>query len=99
MWYPEEDERSLSGMFDHCTLEALLMRWVKRDRWKAGIAIAGMLLLLVFMVSVQVSGVDAHERASGLSTPGTVTVQVTPTEDVTVTTLNKEKLATGSRSA
>src|SRR6266700_1115277 len=42
---------------------------------------------------VQVSTASAHERASGLTGPGTVTVQATPTEDTTVTTLNKEKLA------
>jgi hypothetical protein len=90
MWHFEENERSLSGMFDHCTLEALLMYWLKKDMLKVSIAIAGILLL---MVSVQVSGVDVHERASGLATPGTVMVQMTPTEDATITTLNKVKLA------
>jgi hypothetical protein len=57
------------------------------------IAIAGMVLLLVLIVNVQVCGVDAHERASGLATPGTVTVRMTPTEDATNTTLNKVKFA------
>src|SRR5947209_19219422 len=93
MWYPEGNERSLSRMFNHCTGEALCMRWLKRDRWKAGIAIAGMLLLLVLMVWVPVSAAGAHEEALGLATPGTGTTQETPTEDATVTTLNKEKLA------
>ncbi len=60
---------------------------------KAGIALAGMLLLLVFMVWVPVSAANAHEVTSGLATPGTVTVQATLTEDATVATLNKEKLA------
>ena len=80
-------------MFNHCTVEVLLMRWLKRKMWKAGIAITGMLLLLVLMISVPVSTVEADEGTSGLVTPGTVTVQATPTEDATVTTLNKEKLA------
>ena len=62
------------------------MRWIKRDRWKAGIALAGMLLVL--MVWVPVSAAGAYEGASV-----TGTVQATPTEDATVTALNKEKLA------
>src|SRR5438132_13785636 len=72
-------------------VEALTMRRRKRDLWKAGIAIAGTLLLLVFIVWMPVSAVDVHE-VSGLATPGTVTVQATPTIDATVTALNKEKL-------
>ena len=68
------------------------MRWLKRDIWKAGIAVAGMLLLLVLMVWTTVSAAGAHEIASGLAEPVTVTVQATPTEDATVTALNKEKL-------
>jgi hypothetical protein len=54
------------------------MRWLKRETWKAGIAIAGMLLLLVLVVWVPVSAAGAHERASGLATPVTGTVQATP---------------------
>ena len=68
------------------------MRWLKRDRWKAGIAIAGMLLLLILMVWVPVSAAGAYEGASGLATPVAGTVQATPTEDATMTALNKEKL-------
>ena len=68
------------------------MHWLKRDMWKAGIAIAGLLLLLALMVWVPVSAVGAYERASGLATPVTGTVQATPTLDATVTELNKEKL-------
>jgi Pentapeptide repeats (8 copies) len=92
MWYPEENERSLSWMFDHCTLEALLMYWLKRDMRKAGIAIASMLLLLVLMTWVPVSAVGAYEGTSGLAMSGMGTAQTTPTEDATVSALNKEKL-------
>ncbi|HZU02195.1 MAG TPA: pentapeptide repeat-containing protein [Ktedonobacteraceae bacterium] len=69
------------------------MRWLKRERWKAGIALVGMLLLLVLIVWVPVPSAGAYEGASGLATPGTATAQATPTEDATVTALNKEKLA------
>ncbi len=69
------------------------MRWLKRDRWKAGIALAGMLLLLVLMVWVPVSAAGAYEEVSGLAAPVTGTVQATPTVDATVAALNKEKLA------
>ena len=69
------------------------MSWLKREKWKAGIALAGMLLLLVLMVWIPVSAVGAYEGASGLAGPRMATVQATPTEDATVTALNKEKLA------
>jgi uncharacterized protein YjbI with pentapeptide repeats len=69
------------------------MRWLKRDIWKAGIALVGMLLLLVLMVWVPASAADAYKGASGLATPILGTVQATPTIDATVTELNKEKLA------
>src|SRR2546421_1055138 len=69
----------------------MLMRWLKRDMWKAGIA--GMVLLLVLTVWIPVSAAGAYEGASGLAGPGTDTVQATPTQDATVTVLNKEKLA------
>ncbi len=68
------------------------MCWLKRDRWKAGIAIVGVLILLVLMVWIPVSAARTYERTSGLATPTTGTVQATPTVDVTVTALNKEKL-------
>src|SRR5450755_1416884 len=69
------------------------MRWLKRNRWKAGIAVAGMLLCLILMVWVPVSAAGAYEGVSGLAASVTMTVQATPTEDATVTALNKEKLA------
>jgi hypothetical protein len=69
------------------------MRWLKRDIWKAGIAITGMLLLLMLITWVPVSAASMYEGTSGSSTPGTATMQATPTEDATVTALNKEKLA------
>ncbi|MDQ6661800.1 MAG: pentapeptide repeat-containing protein [Chloroflexota bacterium] len=68
------------------------MLWLKRDRWKAGIAVAGMLLLLVLMVWVPVSAVGTDEGALGLAMPVMGTVQATPTEDATITALNKAKL-------
>ncbi len=69
------------------------MRWLKRDRWKAGIALTGILLLLVLMVWVPVSAAGTYEEVSGLAATVTGTVQATPTEDATVTALDKEKLA------
>jgi len=79
-------------MFNHCTVEALRMRWLKRDRWKAGIAFVGVLLLLVFIVCVPVSAAGAYEGASRLATSAMGTVQATPTVDATVTALSKEQL-------
>ena len=68
------------------------MRWPKREIWKAGIALAGMLLLLILMVWVPMSAVGADEGASGPATPTTGTMQATPTVDATMTALNKQKL-------
>jgi len=65
------------------------MCWLKRDMWRVGIALAGMLLLLVLMVWVPVS-VGAYQGASGLATP--IMGTATPTVDATVTALSKEKL-------
>src|SRR6266487_5169447 len=69
------------------------MRRLKRGRWRSSIAIVGILFLLILMVWVPASATGAGERASGLATSVTGTVQMTPTEDATVTLLNKEKLA------
>ena len=68
------------------------MCWLKRGMWKAGIAIAGMLLLLVLMVWIPVSAVGAYEGASGFATPGTGTVQATSTVDLTVTAVVQDQL-------
>ena len=46
------------------------MHWLKRDIWKAGIAVAGLLIILVFMVWVPVSYVGAYEGTSGLADVG-----------------------------
>lgn len=66
------------------------MHCLKRDLWKASIVIVGILFLLIWVL---VPVADAHEDASGLIMPGMVTMQATPTEDATMTALNKEKLA------
>ena len=66
------------------------MRWLKRDMWKAGIALAALLLLLVLVVWVPVSAAGAYGGASGSTTSRTATVQATPTVDATA--LNKEVL-------
>src|ERR1700730_16406358 len=79
-------------MFCPCSLEALLMRWLKRGLWKAGIALAGMQLLLALTLWLQISAADAHAGKSGLATTVTIAIQATATEDATVTALNKEKL-------
>jgi uncharacterized protein YjbI with pentapeptide repeats len=68
------------------------MRWLKRDRWKTGIVFAGMLFVLVLAVWLPASAASAYEVPSGLAGPIVVTVQATPTEDATITALNREKL-------
>jgi uncharacterized protein YjbI with pentapeptide repeats len=79
-------------MLDYGDAEAIFMRGLKHDLWKAGIAIAGMLLLLVLVAWGPVEASGAPVRASGLGSEGSVTVQATPTEDATVTALSKEQL-------
>jgi uncharacterized protein YjbI with pentapeptide repeats len=69
------------------------MRWPKRDLWRIGVAIVAMLLLLMLMAWISVVAAGAHEGASGSTGPVTVTELATPTEDATVATLSKEKLA------
>ena len=56
-------------MFSHCILEAVPMYWLKREMWKAGLAIAGILLALVLMVWLPVTAVGAYEGLSRLATP------------------------------
>jgi len=67
------------------------MRWLKRDMWKAGIALAGLLLFLILMVLVPMSA-SAYEGASKVAIARLV--QATSTVDVTatITALNEEKL-------
>jgi uncharacterized protein YjbI with pentapeptide repeats len=93
MWYSDGNEHSLSMKFNDSIVEALLMRWLKRDMWKLGIALVGLLLFLVFMLWMPMSA-GAYEGVSGLATPVTGTVQVTPTVNVTatMTALQEEKL-------
>jgi len=69
------------------------MRWLKKDLWRTGIAIACMLLLLLLMAWISVVAAGAYEEASRSTEPVKVTVLATPTEDATVTALSKEKLA------
>jgi uncharacterized protein YjbI with pentapeptide repeats len=80
-------------MFDHCIVEALHMHWLKRNLWKVGIAFAATLLLLMAIAGPPVLAAHTAKEIAGIAGPGTDTVQVTPTEDATVTALNKEKLA------
>jgi hypothetical protein len=65
---------------------------LKKDLWKASIALAGTLFLLVLTVWVPMSAVAAHEKASGYVGLATVTAQPAPTEDATKTALEKEQL-------
>lgn len=70
------------------------MYWQKQNL-KIGITVASILFLLVLMMWIPASAVDARQH-NGLATPATgatAPVQPTPTEDATVTALNKEKLA------
>jgi uncharacterized protein YjbI with pentapeptide repeats len=67
------------------------MRWLKKYMWKMGIIIVGM-LFFILMMQPSVSKASVYTAASGLATPGAVMAQATPTEDATVTVLNKEKL-------
>jgi hypothetical protein len=85
---------ALFGIADHCHVEVMTMRWLKRNLWKISIIIADILILLVLMVWVLLPTAGAHEVAP----PGHASaiqmgmVQATPTEDATVTALNEEKL-------
>src|SRR5690349_3887441 len=81
----------LSPLGSILVLRRLCMRWHRKDMWKACIAIAGILLLLVLMIWIPASEAGAYEGAPGVA--ATVTDQTTPTVDATVSALNKEKLA------
>lgn len=68
------------------------MRWFTKHLWHVGIACVGMLFLLTCLALIPLSTASAHEGTLGVATPTAATVQATPTEDATVTVLNKEKL-------
>ncbi len=68
------------------------MHWLRRDVPKAGIAIVGILFPLLLILWGPMSAFSSYKTVQGLATPATVTVQTTPTEDATVTALNKEQL-------
>src|SRR2546428_7691670 len=69
----------------------MAMRWQKRDLWKAGVVVGGV-LFLVYMALVTVAVADAHEGMLGVPAAGTASVQATPTVDATMTALQKEQL-------
>jgi flagellar biosynthesis/type III secretory pathway M-ring protein FliF/YscJ len=64
----------------------------KRDLTKVGSALAGILLLLLLTVWLPLPTANAYRGTSALTPNAQVTVQATPTEDATITALNKEKL-------
>jgi uncharacterized protein YjbI with pentapeptide repeats len=76
--------------FSYCGGFAML--WPKRGLWKAGIALAGLMLLLVLMVWVPFSAAGTYERASGFAGPGTVTLQTPSAADLTVTAVVQDQL-------
>ena len=68
------------------------MRWLKRDMWKIGIVLTGVLLFLLLFIGIPMSTVSAKGNMGGAATPTPATVQATPAVDVTVTVLAKQKL-------
>ncbi len=68
------------------------MRGFTKHLRNVSIASVSILFLLTCLALIPLSAAGAHERTLGVATPTTVTVQVTPTEDATVTALNKEQL-------
>ena len=68
------------------------MHLPKTDWWKIGIIIGGVVSLLVLTVWVPALAANAQEGGSSSTASAMVTVEATPTEDATVTALNKEKL-------
>jgi uncharacterized protein YjbI with pentapeptide repeats len=69
------------------------MRWLKRSLLQVGIILTGMIFFLVLATRAPLSMAHAQEVISGAVTPSVIMVQTMPTEDATVTALNKEKLA------
>src|SRR5204863_1316694 len=68
------------------------MHWFTKHLWNVGIASVSMLFLLMCLALIPLTAASAHEGTSGVATPTAVTVQATPTEDATVTALNKVQL-------
>jgi uncharacterized protein YjbI with pentapeptide repeats len=67
------------------------MHWFTKHLRNGGIASISILFLLLCLALLPLSAASAHEITSRSATP--VAVQTTPTEDATVTALNKEQLA------
>lgn len=67
------------------------MRRLKRDRWKVGITLAGLLFFLVLMLGIPLSAA-AYEGTPSLPTPTPTIVQPQLTPDATMTALQKEQL-------
>ena len=68
------------------------MHWRKCDLLQIGIILTGMALFLVLAPWIPVSLAHAQEVSLETAISSTATVQTTPTEDATVTALNKEQL-------
>lgn len=68
------------------------MYLLKRSLWRRSIIVAYVLLFALIIAYSSARVADAHERVSKPMMSGLVVVQATPTEDATVTALNKEKL-------
>jgi uncharacterized protein YjbI with pentapeptide repeats len=77
-------------MVGHHHMEALPMRGRTRALWKAGITIAGVLLLLLLMAWIPVAAAGAEARASGLVTPVTVATSPTANSTITAETANEQ---------
>jgi hypothetical protein len=69
------------------------MHWFTKHLRNVGIASICILFLLMCLALILLPATSAHARTLEMAKPTTVTVQATPTEDATVTALNKEKLA------
>jgi uncharacterized protein YjbI with pentapeptide repeats len=90
MWYPEGQERSLSMLFNHDTMEACLCAGSRGIYGKLVSPLQVCCCSWYSWCGFHYRGVDLYEGASGLATPGTV--QATPTVDPTMATLQKEQL-------
>src|SRR5215471_5470454 len=72
-------------------MEALYMRLLKRGLWRAGVALAGLLFFIVFMVWIPLAA-TAYGGSPEIATPTPTTVRPTSTVDATVIALQKEQL-------